>query len=67
VNEGEEASNVNDEESAQEEAKRAAIAAAHLSSPLSLSPSPFLCVSVSSPLPKQTLIENQSGTCTMPK
>jgi hypothetical protein len=31
VNEGEEASNVNDEESAQEEAKRAAIAA-HLSS-----------------------------------
>jgi hypothetical protein len=34
VNEGEEASNVNDEESAQEEAKRAAIAA-HLSSRLS--------------------------------
>jgi hypothetical protein len=36
VNEGEEASNVNDEESAQEEAKRAAIAA-HLSSLVSLS------------------------------
>jgi hypothetical protein len=64
VNEGEEASNVNDEESAQEEAKRAAIAA-HLSSPLSLSV--CLCVSVSSPLPKQTHLENQSGTCTMPK
>ncbi len=36
VNEGEEVSNVNDEESAQEEAKRAAIAA-HLSSLVSLS------------------------------
>jgi hypothetical protein len=43
VNEGEEASNVNDEESAQEEAKRAAIAA-HLSSPLSLSLSLRVCL-----------------------
>jgi hypothetical protein len=37
VKEGEEASNVNDEESAQEEAKRAAIAATPLVSSLSLS------------------------------
>jgi len=45
VKEGEEASNVNDEESAQEEAKRAAIAATPLVSSLSLSLSLTLSVS----------------------